>query len=115
MPTCESCNLFLNSCKTFQSKSLHFCILLKKKQKNNGMKRVKVFLLFIALVAFFKICTLDAQRGGGGYRGGRGYNGGFHGGGHMYGYDHHGWGVRPYFGVTTVPFGYYGYYGPNCG
>jgi hypothetical protein len=82
------------------------------------MKKVRIFLLFVALVACFKICTLDAQRGGGGYHGGgggRGYDGGFHGGGGMHDYDHHGWGARPYFGVSTVPFGYYGYSGANCG
>jgi hypothetical protein len=84
--------------------------------KEQYMKKIRIFLLFIALVAFFKICTLDAQRGGyHGGGGGRGYYGGFHGGGHMHGYNHYGWGARPYIGVTTVPFGFYGYYGPDCG
>jgi hypothetical protein len=90
----------------------------------SNMKKIRIFLLITVIVALSAVFSLNAQRGGGGHGGGgyhegggRGYNGGggyHHDGDDYHGYNHFGYGARPYYGVATVPFGF-GYYGSNCG
>ncbi len=79
------------------------------------MKKVKIVAIII--IALSTMSLLYAQRSG---HGGGGYHGGgraHHGAG--YGFNHNGYAMRPYIGVSTGPIGYgsYGYYGygNNCG